>query len=925
MSPSLAATYKLDEKTEVWSRPGYDSIAYNDGNEVEQRLLDIIASASDCSVLSSELRQHCTDWPSLYHLSSSRANILRPFEPEIQGKVLEIGAGCGAITRYLGECGADVLALEGTMRRATICRSRTRDLPNVTVLAESFSAFETEEKFDVVTLIGVLEYASMFVQDAKPDVAMLRRAKAFLKPGGQLIIAIENQLGLKYFAGAPEDHVSTVSFGLEDRYQPVGVRTYGRRAIDALLKVSGFGDNRFFGCFPDYKFPVSIVSQAGFEAEGFDVAALATQSVRRDPQLPTTLAFRPERVWGPLMDNGVALDLANSFLISARCEPDQADETQASLAWHFSTERRASFCKVTRFEATHGQGIAVHTARARKQDSPLTAYGGLSNDIGSSEAYFHGHAMSARLMDLVTRDGWDDDVIRSFILDYFSAFARVTGQYIEISGLFEECLPGKYLDAIPQNLLIGGSGDYRLIDTEWELDRAISPAFLLFRGLHALSLSITKIGHHRTRKITTHLDFLKTCFSSIGQPLDDKSFSAFCHTEYEIQNLVAVKPYKAVNVEAALTQSILDRHNVWEEISHQVQKIDDLLATSERCAERCAQLEKNVDESNRLLHERLMLIHTYQAILADRDNVIANRDQTLASITGSRSWKITRPLRLFNRLAGQVRQGSFKTWAAIEGAQMLRHLQNVFAHPTSLCICVHAYYPDVLPGILERIGKIDLPIRVLITTTAEKYKEVETITAAFPFKIKILKVENRGRDLLPFFLALNHVRPRELVLKIHTKKSPHRVDGHGWRDDMLSKLLDPLTAKRVFDAFTRNANLGMVAPQGHILSIDEYMGENQGWFSRLKAKLPKSRLARNEQNFSGGTMFYVRPAALKPVHDLNLTEDDFEIEAQQLDGTLAHALERLLGTSVGHAGYFISSTADPQKPTGQQASHFHPV
>ena len=36
---------------------------------------------------------------------------------------------------------------------------------------------------------------------------MLQRVRSLLKPEGKLIVAIENQLGLKYFAGAPEDHL----------------------------------------------------------------------------------------------------------------------------------------------------------------------------------------------------------------------------------------------------------------------------------------------------------------------------------------------------------------------------------------------------------------------------------------------------------------------------------------------------------------------------------------------------------------------------------------------------------------------------------------------------------------------------------------------------------------------------------------------
>src|SRR5476649_1491157 len=96
-----AGGYVLNPDTGVWSRPGYQSLAYSDGDDSESWLAHIIRQASDLSVLSRELSSHCHDWASLYHLGLARGNILRPFEHCLTGNILEIGAGCGAISRYL--------------------------------------------------------------------------------------------------------------------------------------------------------------------------------------------------------------------------------------------------------------------------------------------------------------------------------------------------------------------------------------------------------------------------------------------------------------------------------------------------------------------------------------------------------------------------------------------------------------------------------------------------------------------------------------------------------------------------------------------------------------------------------------------------------------------------------------------------------
>jgi len=72
-------------------------------NEVEHRVAEAIRKAKDVGCGSEELTQAITDWPSFCLLSDVRANLLRPFADLLRGRILEVGAQCGALTRYLGE------------------------------------------------------------------------------------------------------------------------------------------------------------------------------------------------------------------------------------------------------------------------------------------------------------------------------------------------------------------------------------------------------------------------------------------------------------------------------------------------------------------------------------------------------------------------------------------------------------------------------------------------------------------------------------------------------------------------------------------------------------------------------------------------------------------------------------------------------
>jgi len=60
--------------------------------------------------------------------------------------------------------------------------------------------------------------------------------------------------------------------------------------------------------------------------------------------------------------------------------------------------------------------------------------------------------------------------------------------------------------------------------------------------------------------------------------------------------------------------------------------------------------------------------------------------------------------------------------------------------------------------------------------------------------------------------------------------------------------------------------------------------------------------------FFEGSMFWSRPAALNRWRALELTPDDFEPEARQLDGTLHHAIERYFTISAWADGFLVRDT-----------------
>lgn len=286
--------------------PGED--LYSDG-PVEEVLLEIAKSCREEELNSVIARRN--SWPVLYHFSHIRQNIVDwiPFKKE--DRVLEIGSGCGAITGALARCAGQVTCIDLSKMRSTINAYRNRDYDNVKILVGNFQDIEKslEETFDYITLIGVFEYSEGYIGTKEPYVEMLRRISRHLAPGGKLVIAIENRLGLKYWAGCTEDHVGKYFEGLEGYPETTGVKTFSRKELSDLINAAGDFTTTFYYPYPDYKFPLTIYSDEYLPKKG-ELSDNFCNFDRVRMQL-----FDEPKVYDSLLESGLFREFSNSFLV----------------------------------------------------------------------------------------------------------------------------------------------------------------------------------------------------------------------------------------------------------------------------------------------------------------------------------------------------------------------------------------------------------------------------------------------------------------------------------------------------------------------------------------------------------------------------------------------------------------------------------
>ena len=286
--------------------PGED--LYSDG-PVEEELLEIARNYKD-EELNSVIAER-NSWPVLYHFSHIRQNILEWLPIKKTDKVLEIGSGCGPITGVLAKKAGSVTCIDLSKMRSTINAYRNQDCDNVKIMVGNFQDIEASltEKYDYITLIGVFEYSEGYIGTQEPYVEMLRRIAGHLAEGGKLVLAIENRLGLKYWAGCTEDHTGKYFEGLENYPNTKGVRTFSRKELQGLIDRAGDFKTTFYYPYPDYKFPMTIYSDKRLPQKG----ELKDNSCNFDR--PRLQLFNEARVYDSLVDAGLFPEFSNSFLV----------------------------------------------------------------------------------------------------------------------------------------------------------------------------------------------------------------------------------------------------------------------------------------------------------------------------------------------------------------------------------------------------------------------------------------------------------------------------------------------------------------------------------------------------------------------------------------------------------------------------------
>lgn len=247
---------------------------------------------------------------------------------------------------------------------------------------------------------------------------------------------------------------------------------------------------------------------------------------------------------------------------------------------------------------------------------------------------------------------------------------------------------------------------------------------------------------------------------------------------------------------------------------------------------------------------------------------------------------------------------NYPDFSYLLGHKYVKKRERVDLKNQKVAVHLHVFYVDLLEEFLTAFKQFHFSYDLFITTDSDDKKaEIEEILSANSQEAQIFVTGNIGRDVLPMLKLKNYLSAYDFVGHFHTKKSKEADfwAGQSWREELIDMLVKP--ADNILAQLQQNPKIGLV-----IADMPTFFRYNKivdAWNEHLIApemntlwqKMGMTKKidfnAFHTFVMSYGTFVWFKYDALKPLFDLNLTDDDVPEEPLPQNSIL-HAIERLL-------------------------------
>jgi glycosyltransferase involved in cell wall biosynthesis len=239
--------------------------------------------------------------------------------------------------------------------------------------------------------------------------------------------------------------------------------------------------------------------------------------------------------------------------------------------------------------------------------------------------------------------------------------------------------------------------------------------------------------------------------------------------------------------------------------------------------------------------------------------------------------------------------------------------------PAKTALHIHLHYPDVAGEIFSRLQKSRFQPDLFVSVTSDEARaDVESQMTKARLRSRAIRVvPNLGRDIGPLFTGFPEIFDGgyEFLGHVHGKKSVNLGADFSrqWAIFLYENLLGGIAPmmEEILRKMQADPTIGFVFPDDpHVVgwegngSFASDLGERLG----LQSYLPTGSI-----NFPVGTMFWARPSALTPLFEVRLKWSDYPAEPLPYDGSLLHAMERILPYVAQSQGFQTAVTHVPGK------------
>lgn len=490
----------------------YSGVDYYSDGDIEKDILKKVKDKVDIEKVAKEE----LSYPEIYHLSELRKNILNWYPFRKNASILEIGAGCGALTGLLCEKAGQVVAVELSKQRAEINYERSKEYENLEIMVGNLNDMQFAQKFDYVILNGVLEYAISFTDTERPYEDFLKNIKRYLNDSGIILVAIENKLGLKYFAGAAEDHTDAYYLGLNGYVNNNSVRTFTKSELSEILERSGFCYKRFYYPYPDYKFPSEIFTDETINSMGY---GRDTYNLNKE----RVVLFNESYVSEELAKERVADVFSNSFLVEASGQPIKLERNIQYVKINSDRDRKFQIITTIEKDKTNQCYVTkkpiypdgekhirrvIENSAWQDKEGKVVHISSLDSDV-LRYSFIDCDTLDAKVYEVLKKGETEKayDILNEFFETYWASCKKSTDydtkEFTEIFGTKRtnkpmECVSQANIDIICDNVFVEGQ-QYKIIDCEWIFHLMIPKQYIIWRCLNEFFSKHTEISQRIRR------------------------------------------------------------------------------------------------------------------------------------------------------------------------------------------------------------------------------------------------------------------------------------------------------------------------------------------------------------------------------------------------------------------------------------------